>query len=93
MHLANFFRNEKLEIVENKDILIDLVFTDIESLIGLTFKKFLCRIIRSKNSSKQTLSVVRRNVDQSKSFRVWYEMCLMLAGNSQKTIKRYAEML
>ena len=68
MHLANFFRNEKLEIVENKDILIDLVFTDIESLIGLTFKKFLCRIIRSKNSSKQTLSVVRRNVDQSKFF-------------------------
>ena len=65
---SNFFRNEKLEIVENKDILIDLVFTDIESLIGLTFKKFLCRIIRSKNSSKQTLSVVRRNVDQSKSF-------------------------
>ena len=49
---SNFFRNEKLEIVENKDILIDLVFTDIESLIGLTFKKFLCRIIRSKNSSK-----------------------------------------
>ena len=65
---SNFFRNEKLEIVENKDILIDLVFTDIESLIGLTFKKFLCRIIRSKNSSKQTLSVVRRNVDQSKFF-------------------------